>query len=38
MINVKINGEIKKNKFSIKFALINFEDDSKKIIKRKANE
>ena len=37
MINVKINGKIERNKFCIKFVLINFEDDSKKIIKRKAN-
>jgi hypothetical protein len=37
MINVKINGKIEKNKFCIKFVLIKFEDDSKKIIKRKAN-
>ena len=38
MINVKINGKIEINKFFIKFVLINFEDDSKKIIKTKANE
>ena len=38
MINVKINGKIEINKFCIKFVLINFVDDSKKIIKTKANE
>jgi hypothetical protein len=37
MINVKNIGKIEKNKFCIKFVLINFEDDSKKTIKRKAN-
>jgi len=38
MINVKINGKIERSKFCIKFVLINFEDDSKKIINRKAHE
>ena len=37
MINVKINGKVEKNKFCNKFVLINFDDDSKKMIKRKAN-
>ena len=37
MINVKNIGKIEKNKFCIKFVLINFEDDSKNTIKRKAN-
>tara|TARA_B110000858_G_scaffold101759_1_gene116865 strand:+ start:1084 stop:1200 length:117 start_codon:yes stop_codon:yes gene_type:complete len=37
MIKVKINGNIVKNKFCKKFIVINFEDDSKKIIKRNAN-
>ena len=34
-MNVKINGKIERNMFCIKFVLINFEDDSKKIIKEK---
>tara|TARA_B100000780_G_scaffold159851_1_gene111713 strand:- start:42 stop:149 length:108 start_codon:yes stop_codon:yes gene_type:complete len=33
---MKINGKIDKNKFCNKFALISFEEDSKKIIKTKA--
>tara|TARA_B110000483_G_scaffold153702_1_gene182655 strand:+ start:1100 stop:1207 length:108 start_codon:yes stop_codon:yes gene_type:complete len=33
---MKINGKIDKNKFCNKFALISFEDDSKKIIKTNA--
>ena len=37
MINVKTNGKIEKNKFCNKFVLINFDDDSKKTKKRKAN-
>ena len=37
MNNVKNIGKIEKNKFCDMFILINFEDDSKKIIKRKAN-
>ena len=37
MNNVKNIGKIEKNKFCIIFVLTNFEDDSKKIIKRKAN-
>ena len=37
MNNVKNNGKIERNKFCIKFVLINFEDDSKKTIKIKAN-
>ena len=37
MNNVKNIGKIERNKFCIMFALMNFEDDSKKIIKRKAN-
>ena len=37
MINVKNIGKIEKNKFCIKFVLINFEDDSKKTIKINAN-
>tara|TARA_B110000858_G_C17442991_1_gene310661 strand:- start:145 stop:261 length:117 start_codon:yes stop_codon:yes gene_type:complete len=38
MINVKNIGKIEISKFWIMFMLINLEDDSKKIIKRKANE
>ena len=38
MISIRINGKIEKNKFFIKFVVINFDDDSMKIIKRKANE
>tara|TARA_B100001094_G_scaffold260868_1_gene261450 strand:- start:259 stop:375 length:117 start_codon:yes stop_codon:yes gene_type:complete len=38
MNNVKNIGKIEKNKFCIRFVLMNFEEDSKKIIKRKANE
>ena len=37
MIVVSKIGKIDKNKFSIKFVLINFEDDSKKTIKINAN-
>ena len=37
MNNVKNIGKIVRNKFCIMFVLINCEDDSKKIIKRKAN-
>ena len=37
MIEVKSIGKIEKNKFCIIFVFINFEDDSKKIIKRKEN-
>ena len=37
MINVKRKGKADKDKFCIKFAPINFEEDSKKIIKIKAN-
>ena len=37
MNNVNNIGKIERNKFCVMFMLINFEDDSKKIIKRKAN-
>ena len=37
MNNVKNIGKIERNKFCIMFVFINFDDDSKKIIKRKAN-
>ena len=37
MNNVKNIGKIERNKFCIMFVLMNFVDDSKKIIKRKAN-
>ena len=36
MIKVKTNGKNERNKFCIKFVPINFVDDSKKTIKRKA--
>ena len=37
MIKVKISGKKEKIKFCIIFTLINLLEDSKKIIKRKAN-
>ena len=38
IIKTQINGKMDKNKFCIIFVLINFEEDSKKIINKKAKE